>query len=151
MIYLCFQKLLQSFTRDRPHHASIILPYLHAFLQAQVGYAFDFPLLHDMRIRACHHEAIFSQILDWVIFCCLFIYRNGTKIKETSLTNRVPTWTGSSLYRAGCGTVCWQTVQQGDPSQYWFSHQNNHILIFLIISIFNIKFFEHGCFTQLVQ
>ena len=33
-----------------------------------------------MSNRVCCHEAIFSKTLAWVFFCCLFMYRNGTKI-----------------------------------------------------------------------
>ena len=40
----------------------------------------------DMHNRACCHEVIFSKILAWVFFWCLFMFRIGTKnLKNLSL------------------------------------------------------------------
>ena len=40
----------------------------------------DVASMKQVNSRVCCHEAIFSKTLGWVFFCCLFMYRNGTKI-----------------------------------------------------------------------
>ena len=37
-----------------------------------------------MNNRACHHKAIFSKILSWVFFCCLFYVQNWPNKFEKS-------------------------------------------------------------------
>ena len=58
-----------------------------------IGYHnFTTTLSHvTLYIRACCHEAIFSKTLAWVIFWCLFMYKNGTKFLK-NLGRRFHDW-----------------------------------------------------------